>query len=142
MWYVLTTIYPAIKPAAYGRAEVSTPTRSQLLACEHAVKPLMRAGLSFDEATYYASGIWTDASQPGAVTTHGATGLSFRIDRADDAPHPCPCGIDEDDPCGRLVLPDDHAYAYAPDAYCLGCFTWNRGDVQCLPANTGHTQEP
>lgn len=142
MSYVLTVIRPALKPAAYGRAEVSVPQPSHALAVEFAVRPLMDAGLPYPEATGFASQIWLGSEHPGAVVTHEATGLSFRIDPADNAPHPCPCGSDEDDPCARLVLPNDHAFAFAPDAYCRGCFTWNRGDVPCLPANSGHTKEP
>lgn len=72
----------------------------------------------------------------GEESVETGTGLYFRVDSADSAPHACPC-----DGCGRLVLPDDHAYATAEDAYCLGCFTWSRDIPACLPENSAHTQQ-
>jgi hypothetical protein len=134
MSYVLSVIHPPVAPATFGRAVVSVPVLSHALAAEFAVKPLMDAGLTYDEATHFASTVWLDSEHPGAVLTHEATGLSFRIDPTDNAPHPCPC-------CGRLVVPSDHAYAHDPDAYCLGCYTWDRNTEGCLPANTAHTVE-
>ncbi len=62
---------------------------------------------------------------------HTQSGLIFRTDPAESAPHPCPC-------CLRLVLPTDHEQASLEDAYCLGCFTWDRNTAQCLPANSAH----
>jgi hypothetical protein len=40
------------------------------------------------------------------------------------------------------VLPGETAYSHDPDAYCQGCYTWDRNTVQCLPANSGHQIMP
>lgn len=142
MGYVLSVIHPPVAPAAFGKAVVSPGMPSHAFAVEYAVQPLMGAGLSYDEATRFAGEVWLGAETTGQVIRHEPTGIEFRIDPADQAPHPCPCGEDDDNPCRRLVLPTDHAYAHDEDAYCLGCYTWSRDVKQCLPVNTGHTEAP
>lgn len=136
MSYVLTIIHPPTGGAAYGKARSYPPALSHVFAVEYAVQPLMGAGLPYSEATGFASRVWARAAAPGAMSVHEPTGIAFRIDPATDAPHPCPC-----DGCDRLVLPTDHAYADAEDAYCLGCFTWSRTVEACLPENTAHPAE-
>jgi hypothetical protein len=140
--YVLSVIHPPEAPAAYGKAEVFEPVAVRIMGYGRVLRIAASYGLL---PTHEASDMLTEvlsSMRPGEEWVHDPTGLTFRIDPADNAPHPCPCGEDEDNPCGRLVLPTDHAYADQDDAYCGGCFTWNRGAVACLPANTAHTEEP
>ena len=132
--YVLSITHPPENGAAFGKAVVSRAMASHAFAVEYAVQPLMVAGLPYSEATLFASEVWAQSEEPGAVVTHKPTGITFRIDPADNVPHPCPC-------CDRLVLPTDHLYAYAEDAYCLGCFTWSRNVEACLPENTAHSHK-
>lgn len=137
MSYVLTIVHPPVAPAAFGKSLVSAARPSQLFAAELAVHQLTLEGVDRGEASRFAASIWSASEEIGKEVRHEPTGLTFRIDPADNAPHSCPC-----DGCGRLVLPTDHRDAGMEDAYCLGCFTWNRDDIQCLPANTAHTEEP
>lgn len=132
---VLSIIHPPVAPAKYGKATVSVPAPSHAFVVEWAVAPLVKAGVPYSEATLFAAEIWRGAEHPESVTVHEPTGIAFQIHDAVNAPHPCPC-------CGRLVEVGDHADAHMEDAYCTGCFTWNRDDNQCLPTNTAHTEEP
>lgn len=138
--YVLTVIHPPTGGAAYGKAVTLDPvsTRTALM---RRVEYVLTTEAGADKSDALSFALTVNSVDPGWETTHGS-GLAFRFDPADNAPHPCPCGgEDGEDSCGRLVLPTDHAYAYIEDAYCTGCFTWKRGDVQCLPANTAHPAE-
>lgn len=84
-----------------------------------------------DDARQFALSL---AREPlGTELTHTPSGVTFRIDDADTPPNVCPC-------CSALVRPGDHAEAGMEDAYCLGCFTWQRDVPQCLPANTAHPE--
>lgn len=133
MSYVLTVIHPPVAPAVYGKAEVSEARSLVQYAADLAGQMLIDGGVRTLPARFFANHL---ANEPfGMPYVHDDTGLAFRIDPADNAPHPCPC-------CSRAVFPGDHADAHMDDAYCTGCFTWNRGDVQCLPANTAHTEYP
>jgi hypothetical protein len=76
-------------------------------------------------------GLTVARKDTGTEWCHAVTGIIFRVDHADRAPNACPC-------CGRLVLPGDHALAGSDDAYCTGCYTWERGSDPCLPENTAH----
>lgn len=140
MSYTLTVIHPPISGAAYGKALTLDPVDglaaihrrvSYILATDHFVPDA--------EASDFASTLTRNAVVPpvrGTRLHHTQTGLVFVVDDAENAPHPCPC-----DDCGREVRFIDHAYADAEDAYCTGCFTWNRDGVQCLPENTAHSAE-
>jgi hypothetical protein len=132
MSYVLSVIYPPVAPAAFGKARCIGPMKNGDLGMGHAANILSALGVPDKEANVFVV-VFTRTL--GVAATHEGTGLTFRLDKAADAPHPCPC-------CERLVLPEDHAYAYDEDAYCLGCFTWSRDKAQCLPVNTAHTKEP
>lgn len=137
--YVLTVIHPPEGGAAYGKAEVRAPI-TNVVDTSHAAFRVMvgraRPGMAWGQADQYRAILVSAAIRDGHGEVTVPSGFTFRIDPADNPPHPCPC-----DGCGRLVLPTDHAYADAEDAYCLGCFTWNRGDVQCLPESTAHPAE-
>lgn len=62
---------------------------------------------------------------------HQPSGYMFRTDPASNPPNVCPC-------CHGLVRPGDHQAAGLEDAYCLGCFTWQRDVPKCLPENSAH----
>lgn len=130
--FVLSAICPPEGEAGFGKAEVleEDPFTSLGSEVERLIGVFSRkfSTATFNESRDIARGL-VDA--PGREIKHGDTGLTFRIDPTDKAPHACPC-------CGRLVLPEDHAYADAEDAYCTGCFTWDRKVEACLPENTAH----
>lgn len=129
MTFVLSAIRPPEGGARYGKA-VLCYFASAGSAIE-LVGGLFSQSSDADrseEAKEIALGL-VDA--PGREIRHDGTGLTFRVDPLSSAPHPCPC-------CGRLVLPDDHAYADAEDAFCPGCFTWDRNVPACLPENSAH----
>lgn len=140
--YVLSVIRPPVAPAAFGRATVFPAVPYVATAAKRQARHVLETetGLSHEASGRF--GIRLALAETGTLVPHKPSGYTFRIDEADSAPHPCPCGHGEDDPCGRLVMPSDHAYAHDPEAYCLGCFTWDRNTTQCLPANTAHTEEP
>lgn len=133
MSYVLSVIHPPVAPAAFGQATIT----EEVISADHAADVAGDVLIRMEVPTMAARRFGTELAQLGTGTAkqHPGTGVSFRIDPADEAPHPCPC-------CGRLVLPTDHADAAMEDAYCTGCFTWERNVPQCLPANTAHTEEP
>jgi hypothetical protein len=144
MSYVLTVIHPPVNGAAYGKAEVHGPFPFKVpLSTE--IRRLIRAhGTRATTSQIISFSMHVVGEPDGTECTLSRGALTFRIDPAAQAPHPCPCGNEDGDTpegCGRLVLPGDHAYADAEDALCRGCFTWNRGDVQCLPENTAHPAE-
>jgi hypothetical protein len=136
MNFVLAAVRPSEGEAKYGKALV--PEQDPFTTAGSAIRLLIwifsqeaSVPVTLGEAREIGRGL-IDA--PGREIRHSPTGLTFRIDPADKAPHACPC-------CGRLVLPEDHAYAAAEDAYCLGCFTWDRNTPACLPANSAHTRQ-
>jgi hypothetical protein len=137
MNYVLSVIHPPVPPAAYGRAV--TPAQDPFTSLGSAVKLVVwvlsteRPGTATLGDAKVIGRELMDA--PGREFRHAESGLTFRIDPADDAPHPCPC-------CERLVLPGDHALAHHEDALCEGCYTWARGVTACQPGRTAHTEEP
>lgn len=132
--YVLSVVHPPIGLAAYGRAVVSSPALHRGWAVRAPGRLIMQDfGCSQSDADALTNAMRT--LPDGTPCTDVATGLTFRIDLADSAPHPCPC-------CDRLVLPTNHAYAADEDTYCDGCFTWSHNIPACLPANTAHTEEP
>lgn len=135
MSYVLSVIHPPVAPAAFGRAVVLDPVAYHATAAKRQARYVleMEGGVSREESGEF--GIKLVLAQHGTPVTHKPTGFTFRIDPADEAPHPCPC-------CGRLVLPTDHAEAAMDDAYCLGCFTWDSKISGCWPDRTAHTEEP
>lgn len=131
--FVLSVVHPPEGGAKFGRAVTLNPVRAVTRAAkEQAVYLLVtEGGLPDDDAWEFGSIL--SKTTPGTLLTDELSGLSFRIDSADDAPHPCPC-------CDRLVLPDDHAYASIEDAFCLGCFKWKRGMEPCLPEDSAHSE--
>jgi len=131
--YVLSVIMPPVAPAAFGQAIVTEPVIGEQYAADAAGDVLIDMGVRTLEARTF--GIYLAGADVGTNVTHRPSALVFRIDPADQAPHPCPC-------CGRLVLPEDHADAHLDDAYCLGCFTWDRNVPACQPGLTAHTEEP
>ena len=143
MSYVLSVIHPPVAPAAFGKAV--TPEQDPFSSLGSAVKLLVWLFSTEAPGTTTlgdAKAIGRELlDAPGREYRHAESGLTFRIDPADNAPHACPCNKGDDNPCGRLVLPTDHADAHMEDAYCLGCFTWSRDVAACLPANTAHTGE-
>jgi hypothetical protein len=135
--FVLSVIQPPKGEAEYGKATVSEPhaDRGKLFTLAYWAIRKRDGWLHPEVANRSAEPILSMAVGEEVVEAH--TGLRFRIDSAENAPHPCPC----EDGCGRLVLPDQHAYADAEDAYCLGCFTWDRNTPACLPANSAHARQ-
>ena len=134
--FVLSVTRPPADGAAFGMSRVISDLPTTAAVAREATWILCGEpfrGQAGDSRRLASSLVCRD---PGTQWVDTDTGLTFRVDSADNAPHPCPC-------CARLVLPTDHAYAYTEDAYCLGCFTWKRDTPQCLPANTAHsTEEP
>ena len=132
MSYVLSIVHPPENGATFGKAEVTEVVTHVQYAADLAGQMLIDGGENTLPARFFANHLANEVhSMPYA---YPGTGLTFRIDPADNAPHPCPC-------CGRLVLPDAHGQARHEDAYCLGCYTWARGDEGCLPRNTAHSNE-
>ncbi|MFE0472630.1 hypothetical protein ACFW2V_13545 [Streptomyces sp. NPDC058947] len=134
--FVLTVIQPPEGVAKYGKATVfqPCPERKNLHTLAYRALRERNPHMDLGTASRYAEQI---VRKPfGQEVVEASTGLLFRIDRAEEAPHPCPC----EDGCGRLVLPTDHLYADAEDAYCPGCFTWDRNVPACLPENSAHIQ--
>lgn len=142
MTYILSAVWTPRGKAKYGKALV--PPQDPFKTAGSATQ------LLFWIFSQYASNTATQGEAkeigrglidaPGREIRHVPSGLTFRIDPVDAAPHPCPCDDDTGNPCERLVLPDDHANADAEDALCLGCFTWRRGMVACLPENSAHAK--
>lgn len=85
--------------------------------------------------TAWQTGVELSESEFGTEITLPEQQVSLRIDSPDFPPNICPC-------CGTLVRPKDHALAGDPDAYCLGCYPWDRNVPACLPANSAHTETP
>lgn len=141
MSFTLGVIEPPQGEAKYGKAAVipSLPDRMTVrnITFDKLWTADPNAPATPDEGPWeHDAQAWKFAEQfmsaeSGTELTDPRTGLHFRIDKAEDAPHPCSC-------CGRLVLPADHAYAHDPDAYCTGCYTWDRNVAACLPENTAH----
>src|SRR5574341_1640695 len=131
MSFTLSVTRTPVNGAAFGTSRTLGPLPTTAAVARETAWLL--AGSPFnvptDEAKRYALSL--ARKDHGTEHTHTGTGLVFRTDPADQAPHPCPC-------CSRLVLPTDHAYATEEDAYCLGCFTWDRNVSACLPANSAH----
>lgn len=137
MW-VLSVIQKPEGGAAYGKAETFHGHLNPLRASREAAEILIEAGVPGEDADRFGAYDLWPAARKGISVTHDGTGLTFRIDEAENAPHSCPC----EDGCGRLVLPTDHPYADAEDAFCPGCFTWDRNTPACLPGNTAHAKRP
>lgn len=129
--FVLSVTRPPAHGAAFGKSITFGPLPTTAAVAREAAWLLGGSPFNIptDEAKRY--GLSLARKDPGTQWVHTQTGLIFRIDPADNAPHPCPC-------CTRLVLPTDHEQAGLEDAYCLGCFTWDRDVSACLPANSAH----
>lgn len=133
--FVLSVVRPPEGEARYGKATVSDPTpdRGKLFTLTYWALRKRDGWMHPEVANRYAEQVM--CADIGQEMVETSTGLRFRTDKAEDAPHVCPC-----DNCSRLVLPTDHAYASADDAYCLGCFTWDRNIPACLPENSAHAE--
>lgn len=130
--FVLSIVLPPEEGAAFGESMVFDPVHQLGLVPVAGSAFLFRRPEIIDrESARMALAMVTHAPLTTEVMHKGVT---FRIDPAEYPPNVCPC-------CGRLVKPDDHAFAGTPDAYCLGCFTWKRGVDACLPENSAHTEE-
>lgn len=129
--FVLSYVLPPAEGAAFGKATVLSPVRYTAHAAVAMSLVLQQRG-QFTHTQAKRLALSLGRAETGTEWTEPQTGITFRIDPADQAPHACPC-------CGRLVLPTDHAYAHDEDAYCLGCFTWDRNTPQCLPENSAHS---
>jgi hypothetical protein len=129
--FILSVTLPPANGAAFGASTVCTPLPARKDLHTPIYWALRKAApwMHPDELSRYAGQI--REKDLGKEVVEASTGLRFRIDPADNAPHPCPC-------CARLVLPTDHAHAHADDAYCLGCYTWEGSMPDCAPANTAH----
>lgn len=134
MGFVLSVIHLPEGEAKYGKVRVSPALPAWMTVRDAAFDVLCEqrgSGVSQDEAWLFAEQFM---DKVGVDLTEPKTGLVLRMDKEEDAPHPCPC-------CGRRVLPDDHADAGAEDAFCLGCFTWDRNVPACLAKNSAHTHD-
>ena len=133
MNFVLSVITPPQGAAGYGTATASDPkSLDDLHTVAYWALRTAAPWMHADELSRYAGQIVSTTS--GAEKVESFTGLRFRIDAEEDAPHPCPC-------CLRLVLPKDYIYADAKDAYCLGCVAWKRDIPACLAVNTAHGKD-
>lgn len=135
MPFVLSIVHAPLNGAAYGKAVVLDPVEYCAQASYAVARALINAPqhVPAKRAKAWAKRYFDTDYVTGTGHTHQLTGLTFRIDRDDHAPNACPC-------CGRLVNFQDHALAGSDDAYCLGCFTWERGAEPCLPENTAHAK--
>lgn len=129
--FVLSYVLPPVSGAAFGKStvqEFAHPARAAAATRDL----LISKGVDEREATRFSLTLARKGTGTGWVNTE--TGITFRIDPEDRAPNVCPC-------CGRLVKWGDHALAGSDDAYCLGCYTWDRNSNPCLPENTAHATD-
>lgn len=129
--FVLSYVLPPVDGAAFGKAEVCAMVSEKQQAADVAGNLLILRGVYTLAARRFCNNNLMDADT-GTDVKHNATGITFRIDPVDRSPNACPC-------CGRLVKWTDHTYAGSHDAYCLGCFTWDRNVPGCLPENSAHS---
>lgn len=130
--FVLSYVLPPADGAAFGKATVFDPLPERKNLHTLAYRALTRSNPHMDlgMASRYAEQIMR--KDTGTECVEASTGITFRIDHEDRAPNACPC-------CGRLVKWGDHVFAGSDDAYCLGCYTWDRNTPQCLPENSAHS---
>lgn len=133
MSFVLSVVMPPVAPAAFGQASITEVVTEKQHAVDVAGDILIRMDVPVMAARQF--GIRLGDTDTSTDVLHETSGVVFRIDDAEFPPNVCPC-------CDRLVKPGDHAMARTDDAYCLGCFTWKRDMIACLPENTAHTEEP
>jgi hypothetical protein len=131
--FVLSYVLPPEGGAAYGKAEVCEVVTEQQQAADVAGNLLILRDVPTLAARRFCNDNLAHADT-GTDVKHAATGITFRIDPENRAPNACPC-------CGRLVKWGDHAFAGSDDAYCDGCYTWDRNVPGCLPENTAHTAD-
>jgi hypothetical protein len=145
MSFVLSAVRPPEGEAQYGKALV--PEQDPFTVVGSAIRMVVwvfaqqSAPVTVGEAREIGRNLM-DA--PGREIRHSGTGFTFRLHKVGkygEVPHPCPCD-DDGNTCGRLVLPTDHALAADEDAYCLGCYPWDRNIPACLPKSTGHATNP
>lgn len=129
--FVLSYVLPPAEGAAFGKATVLSPVRYTAHAAVAMSLVLQQRG-QFTHTQAKRLALSLGRAETGTEWTEPQTGITFRIDPEDRTPNACPC-------CGRLVKWGDHAFAGSDDAYCLGCFTWDRNTPQCLPENSAHS---
>lgn len=128
--FVLSYVLPPTEGAAFGKAKVFAGIATKRQAIDRIVNMLESSGVHQDRAQRF--GFEMERLDTGSFLALESDGRTFCIDHEDRAPNACPC-------CGRLVKWGDHAFAGSPDAYCLGCFTWDRNVPGCLPENSAHS---
>lgn len=130
--YVLAVVRPPEGEAKFGKATVLEPMPDMGRIFTQIYWELRKrdGGMHPEVANKHAQEI---TSQPTATdVVEASTGLTFRIEPEDRAPNICPC-------CTGLVKFGVHAFAGREDAYCTGCYTWDRSTPGCLPGNSAHT---
>lgn len=131
MSFVLSYVLPPADGAAFGKATMSEPCSSLSLTANEAACLLG----DFVELDLVQLAIFKHRlmnTPPGTDVKHEQSDVIFRIDPEDVPPNVCEC-------CGGLVRPTDQAFAGAPDALCLGCYTWgDTAAVPCSPHTTAH----
>jgi hypothetical protein len=134
MHYVLSMVHPPENGAAFGKATVFEPTPLKETAAFEAAR-LLGDIVELDLVPLAVFSHQLKVKNTGTDILHEESGVTFRIDPADTPPNRCPC-------CGRLVKPEDSAFAGEDDTLCDGCYPWHRTTPQCLPENSAHTEEP
>jgi hypothetical protein len=130
--FVLSYTLPPVNGAAFGKATVLEPDSKAEVFDQVSAFMTEHFG-SMGPVNVVGSLAHKLATAPTGTIIHDpSTGADFRIDPEERAPHACPC-------CDRLVEIDEGgAFAGHPDAYCGGCYTWDRNVPGCLPENTCH----
>jgi hypothetical protein len=124
--FVLSVVRPPEGGAKYGKATVYEGLRSRLWAANKGADLLIEAGVPEQEARNFgAYDLWYPVTV-GTFVDHEGTGLTFRVDRAGEAPTVCSC-------CGGLVLNGR--------ARCHGCSPWDSNTPACLPENSAHAEK-
>ena len=129
--FVMSYVLPPANGATFGKAEVCEMVSEKQQAADVAGNLLILRDVPTLAARRFCNDNLAHADT-GTDVKHAATGITFRIDHVDRAPNACPC-------CGRLVKWPDNPFAGSDDAYCDGCYTWDRNTPQCLPENSCHT---
>ncbi len=129
MSYVVSLVHPPVGGAAFGKSAVDyVPTLGLVATATYRLITRESPFVSLSDARTLAQ---ITAQVDLSTDIEHVSGLTVRCDPQDEAPHPCWC-------CERLVLPTDHALAGEEDALCTGCYTWARGEDQCLHEHSAH----
>lgn len=129
--FVLTYVLPPVSGAAFGKAAVSDPLTSREVLFNLVLDTIPETDPE-ETRRWFQRSLWQ--REWGELVTHKDSGVQFMITTPDRAGNACGC-------CGRLVKWSDHPLAGSEDAYCDGCYTWDRDSEPCLPENTAHPAE-